>query len=106
LFPPDITINARRAELVALVARQALPAIYSESVFVSGGGLAYYGADRIDLYRRAAGYIDRILRGEKPGDLPFEQPTKYQLIINLKTAGALGLTIPPSVIARADEVIE
>jgi putative ABC transport system substrate-binding protein len=105
-FLPDLTITALYAEVTALVARNHLPSIYSDPVFVKGTGLAYYGADRIDLYRRTAGYVDRILRGEKPGDLPFQQPTKYQLVINLKTAKALGLTIPPTLLARADEVIE
>jgi putative tryptophan/tyrosine transport system substrate-binding protein len=71
-----------------------------------GGGLAYYGPDRTDLYRRTAGYVDRILRGERAGDLPFQQPSKYLMMINLKTAKALGLTIPSSLLARADEVIE
>ena len=106
LFPPDVTITALREEVIALVARQRLPAIYSEPSFVKGGGLAFYGADRADLYRRAAGYVDRILRGEKAGDLPFEQPSKYLMIINLKTAKEIGLTVPPSLLARADEVIE
>jgi ABC-type uncharacterized transport system substrate-binding protein len=72
-----------------------LPAIYSESFFVKLGGLAFYGTDRIEQFRRAAGYVDRILRGEKPGDLPFQQPTRYELMINLKTARALGLEVPP-----------
>jgi putative ABC transport system substrate-binding protein len=105
-FPPDITINALREQVVSLVAQRSIPAIYSETVFVKSGGLAFYGADRVDLFRRAAGYVDRILRGEKPGDLPFQQPTKYQLVINLKTAKALGLEVPATVLARADEVIE
>jgi putative ABC transport system substrate-binding protein len=106
LFPPDVTINALREDVIALVARYRLPAIYPQSVFVRSGGLAYYGADRIDLFRRAAGYVDRILRGEKAADLPFQQPTKYQLMLNLKTAKSLGLTVPPSLLAIADEVIE
>jgi putative tryptophan/tyrosine transport system substrate-binding protein len=104
-FAPDITINSLRDQVIALVARQHLPAIYSEAFFVKGGGLAFYGADRGDLYIRAAGYIDRILRGEKPSDLPFQQATKFQLVINLKTAKALGLELSPAVLALADEVI-
>jgi putative tryptophan/tyrosine transport system substrate-binding protein len=83
-----------------------LPAIYSERPFVMSGGLVYYGTDRIELYRRAASYVDRILRGEKPGDLPFQQPTKYELGINLKAATALGLEIPPRLLFTADEVID
>ena len=80
--------------------------MYSESSFVKIGGLASYGTDRIDLFRLTAGYVDRILRGEKPGDLPFQQPTKYELVINLKTAKALGITVPVPFLARADEIIE
>jgi putative tryptophan/tyrosine transport system substrate-binding protein len=83
-----------------------LPAIYSERVFVTSGGLAFYGTDRIEQYRRTASYVDRILRGEKAGDLPFQLPTKYDLVINVKTAKALGLTIPPNLLFTADEVIE
>jgi putative ABC transport system substrate-binding protein len=105
-FPPDLTLQALRAEVVALVARHRLPAIYSDPAFPKIGGLAFYGPDRLDLYRSAAGYVDRILRGEKPGDLPFQQPTKYQLILNLKTAKGLGIELPPTVLALADEVIE
>jgi len=88
------------------VARHRLPTIYSERVFVTNGGLLYYGADRVELYRGAASYVDRILRGEKVGDLPYQQPTKYELVINLKTAKALGLNVPQAMQASADEVIE
>ena len=105
-FLPDVTVNALRAEAITLVGRHRLPAIYADPIFVKSGGLAFYGADRVDLFRRAAGYVDRILRGEKPGDLPFQQPTKYQFVLNLKTARALGLELSPTVLALADEVIE
>jgi putative ABC transport system substrate-binding protein len=92
--------------IVTLAARHRLPAIYTTRYFVTGGGLMSYGPDRTDLYRRAAGYVDRILKGEKPADLPVQAPTKYDLIVNLKTAKALGLTVSPSFLARADEVLE
>ncbi len=104
--PPDVTISAFIEQTVATIARHRLPAIYSERVFVTSGGLVYYGADRVELYRGAASYVDRILRGEKAGDLPYQQPTKYDLVINLQTARALGLTIPPMLLFTADEVIE
>jgi putative tryptophan/tyrosine transport system substrate-binding protein len=92
--------------IIVLAARHKLPAIYINRVWSTAGGLLSYGAEPGDQFRRAAGYVDRILKGEKPGDLPVQAPIKYELVINLKTAKALGLEVPATLLARADEVIE
>jgi putative tryptophan/tyrosine transport system substrate-binding protein len=99
-------VLAHRDLIITLADRHKLPAVYYAGFWVTSGGLASYGPDYVDQYRRAAGYVDRILKGEKPADLPVEAPTKYELVVNLKTAKALGLVIPQAVLARADEVIE
>jgi putative ABC transport system substrate-binding protein len=106
LFPLDVTIQTLREQVVTLVAQQKIPAAYLERHYVAAGGLLCYAADILDNYRGAASYVDRILRGEKPGDLPYQQPTKYRLSINLKVAKALGIEFPVNVLALADEVIE
>jgi putative tryptophan/tyrosine transport system substrate-binding protein len=103
---PDTYTFANRAPLIALTARYRLPAIYALRGHAVDGGLLSYGPDTADLYRRAASYVDRVLKGEKAGDLPVQNPIKYELVINLKTAKALGLTVPPTLLATADEVIE
>jgi putative ABC transport system substrate-binding protein len=95
-----------RKLIISLAARHKLPAVYYRRLYVADGGLISYGPDYIDQYGRAAGYVDRILKGERPAELPVQTPTKYDLVINLKTAQGLGLTIPPPVLARANEVIE
>ena len=95
-----------RGLIVALAAQHELPAVYYDRMFISAGGLISYGPDILDQYRRAAGYVDRVLRGEKPADLPVQAPVKYELVLNLKTANTLGLDVPPTLLARADEVIE
>jgi putative ABC transport system substrate-binding protein len=97
---------AHRAPLISAVARNKVPAIYSVSEAAGEGGLLYYGLDRVDTFRRAATYVDRILRGAKPAELPVQFPTKFEMVVNLKTAKALGLTVPQTILLRADEVIE
>jgi putative tryptophan/tyrosine transport system substrate-binding protein len=106
IVPPDGFLLGYRKLIIELVARYRLPAIYGEANFIPEGGLASYGVNISEQFRQAASYVDRILRGEKAGDLPVQQPTKYEWVINLKTAKALGLSIPPGVLAHADEVIE
>jgi putative ABC transport system substrate-binding protein len=103
---PSPMFYGERQRLAELAVRHRLPAIYEGKAYVEAGGLASYGPSFPDMYRRAATYVDKILKGAKPADLPMEQPTKFELVINLKTAKALGLTIPPSVLGRADEVIQ
>jgi putative tryptophan/tyrosine transport system substrate-binding protein len=106
IVAPDAFINTRRRLIMALAERYRLPAIYGFRQFVTEGALISYGPDTVDIVRRSASYVDRILKGEKPADLPVQAPTKYELVINLKTAKALGLEVPPTLLARADEVIE
>ena len=98
--------SRRFSSLISAAARNNVPAIYTLSDFVKDGGLLSYGVDRVDLYRRAATYVDRILRGAKPGDLPVQFPTKFEMAVNLKTAKGLGFTVPQSILLSADEVIE
>jgi putative ABC transport system substrate-binding protein len=103
---PDVFMAVHRASIISSAARNSIPAVYNFSFFARGGGLLSYGVDAVDQWRRAAAYVDRILRGEKPGDLPVQLPTKIEIVLNRKTAKALGLAVPPSIMLRADEVIE
>jgi putative ABC transport system substrate-binding protein len=105
-FMPDGFLAVHRAPIISAAARTNVPAVYWLSDFARDGGLLSYGVEGGDTYRRAASYVDRILRGEKPGELPVQFPTKFEMVVNRKTATALGLAIPPSIMLRADEVIE
>src|SRR4029077_1275318 len=105
-LPPDTTTVLYRDLIIALASRHRLPSVYSIRFFVAAGVLMSYGIDQVEIFRHAASYVDRILRGANPADLPVEAPTKYETILNLKTAKALGLDVPPSLLVRADEVIE
>jgi putative tryptophan/tyrosine transport system substrate-binding protein len=106
IFPPNSFTAAHRARIIELLTRFRVPGVYFARFFVSDGGLISYGIDQPHLFRQGGGYVDRILRGTKPADLPAQSPTKFELVVNLKTAKALGLDIPATVLARADEVIE
>jgi putative ABC transport system substrate-binding protein len=103
---PDVFMDAHRVPIILAAARNNVPTVYSLSAFARDGGLLSYGVDRVEIFRRSASYVDRILRGAKPEDLPVQLPTKYELVINLKTAKVIGLDVPPALLARADEVIE
>jgi putative ABC transport system substrate-binding protein len=103
---PDGFTSAHRAPIILAAARNNVPAVYTQSFYARDGGLLSYGADLVDISRRAATYVDRILRGAKPAELPVQLPTKFEMVVNLKTAKALGLTVPQSILLRADEVIE
>ena len=106
VVPPDAFMLVHRVSIISTAARNNVPAIYHLSTYAREGGLLSYGVDRGEVWRRAASYVDRILRGEKPGDFPVQFPTKYEMIVNRKTATALGLAIPPSILLRADEIID
>ena len=106
IVPPDPMFNEHRSKLVQLIAQSRIPAIYMETGFVAEGGLISYGPNLKEMFRRSADFVDKILRGAKPADLPVEQPTTFELILNLKAAHALGLTVPPSILLRATEIIE
>jgi putative ABC transport system substrate-binding protein len=103
---PDVFVAVHRAPIISAAARHNVPAVYTQSFYAREGGLLSYGVDAVDIWRRAATYVDSILRGAKPGDLPVQFPTKFEMAVNLKTAKALGLTVPQSIVLRADEVIE
>ena len=103
---PDVFMAVHRASIISAAARNNVPAVHALSESARDGGLLSYGPDQVDISRRAATYVDRILRGAKPGDLPVQLPTKFEMVLNLRTAKALGLTVPPSIRLRADEVIE
>src|SRR5258707_10106323 len=106
IVPPDFTTVVNRSPIIASAARYKLPAIYPFRLFVTDGGLMSYGINLREMYVRSASYVDRILRGERPGELPVQAPTKYELVINLKAAKALGLDVPPTLLALADEMIQ
>jgi putative ABC transport system substrate-binding protein len=106
VLPPDTTGTVHRDLIVMLAERHRLPAVYANRNFITAGGLMSYNNDRIDMYRQAAIYVDRILRGDRPADLPVQAPVKYETVLNIKTAKALGLTVPDLLLVRADEVIE
>ena len=106
VMPSGGFASAHRAPIILAAARNKVPAVYNLSEFARDGGLLSYGPDQVDLFRRAATYVDRILRGAKPSELPIQFPTKFEMVVNLKTAKALGLTVPQSILLRADEVIE
>ena len=103
---PDVFVTVHRASIISAAARNNVPAVYTLSDFARDGGLLSYGVHQVDLLRRFASYVDRILRGEKPAELPVQFPTKFEMVVNLKAAKALGLAVPPSIMLRADEVIE
>jgi putative tryptophan/tyrosine transport system substrate-binding protein len=103
---PDIFVETHRAQIILLAARNNVPAVYSQSVIARDGGLLSYGPDRADIFRRSASYVDRILRGARPAELPVQLPTKFEMTVNAKTAKALGLDVPATLLSRADEVIE
>jgi len=103
---PDVFVRLHRTPILSLATRNNVPAVYPNYVFPRDGGLLSYGVDYMDIFRRAASYADRILHGENPAELPIQVPTKFEIVVNLKTAKALGLTVPPSILVRADEVIE